>query len=302
MSKIVIAGGSGFLGQELANYFTALQDEVIILSRGQSRSEHGVQYVQWDARTNGSWIEVLEGADILINLTGKSVDCRYTENNKNEIIRSRVDSSKILGQVVEKLSSPPKLWMNASTATIYRHSEDKMMTEADGEIGSDFSMNVAKAWEEAFYDSNTPKTRKVALRISLVLGKSGGVYPVLRRLAKFGLAGKMGSGNQRFAWIHIDDVKKILSFVISNDSIEGPINCVAPSPPTNAEFLKELRKSIKAPFGIPQPKLLLKIGGAIIGTESELVLKSRWAIPQKLTDTGFKFDYNTHEEALKDLA
>lgn len=278
MSKIVIAGGSGFLGQELASHFREMQNEVIILSRGPSRMKDNIKHVQWDGKNIDSWKDELEGSDVLINLTGKSVDCRYTEKNKNEIIRSRVDSTKALGKVVEKLSNPPKLWMNASTATIYRYSEDKKMTESDGEIGSDFSMNVAKAWEEAFNESVTPKTRKVALRISLVLGKSGGVYPVLRRLAKFGLAGKMGSGNQRFAWIHVDDIKRIVDFTISNDTISGPINCVAPTTPTNKEFLKELRKSLKAPFGIPQPKFLLKIGGMLIGTESELVLKSRWAI------------------------
>lgn len=300
--KIVIAGGSGFLGGELANFFKEQGYDVVIFTRGESRNKDGFQFVHWDATTLGDWTSELIGCDTLINLTGKSVDCRYTEENKKEIIRSRVDSTSILGEAIESMEYPPKTWINSSTATIYRHSEDKAMTEENCEYGDDFSMNVAKSWEQAFNASNTPQTRKLALRISLVLGKSGGVYPVMRRLAKFFVGGKMGSGRQVFAWIHIDDVKNLVKFCIENEGISGPVNCTAPNPPTNKGFLKMLRKSLKVPFGLPTPKFLLKLGGAIIGTESELVLKSRWVLPEKLIQAGYKFQYENPEDALENLA
>lgn len=299
--KVVIAGGSGFLGRELADHFKE-EHEVVIFTRGASKVVDNIKFIQWDASTKGDWIDEMEDVELLINLTGKSVDCRYTDENKKEIIRSRVESTHILGEVIETLKTPPRVWLNSSTATIYRYSEDKEMDEENGEIGNDFSMNVAKSWEVAFYKSNTPKTRKVALRISLVLGKSGGVYPVLRRLAKFGLAGKMGSGKQRFSWIHIQDLLRAIDFIIENENIEGPVNCTAPEIPTNGEFMKGLRKSLKVAIGIPQPKIMLKIGGFIIRTESELVLKSRWVIPRKLQDHGFKFQYSDPENALKKLS
>jgi len=299
--KVVIAGGSGFLGRELADHFKG-ENEVVIFTRGASKVLDNIKFVQWDGSTIGDWRNEMEGVELLINLTGKSVDCRYTDENKKEIIRSRVDSTNILGEVVETLKNPPRVWLNSSTATIYRYSEDKEMDEENGEIGNDFSMNVAKAWEEVFYASNTPKTRKVALRISLVLGISGGVYPVLRRLAKFGMAGKMGTGKQRFSWIHIEDLLRAIDHIIENEDIEGPVNCTAPEIPANGEFMKGLRKSLKVPIGIPQPKILLKIGGFIIRTESELILKSRWVIPKKLQEQGFKFQYSDPESALKNLS
>ena len=301
MKKIVLAGGSGFLGIEFANYFKGLDYQVIILTRGNSRENDGVRFVQWDATTVGEWTKELEGCEVLFNLTGKSVDCRYTDANKKEILRSRVDSTRILGQVLEGMENPPSLWINSSTATIYKHSEDVMMTEENGEYGNDFSMTVAKTWEDTFYESKLAKTRKVAMRISLVLGKTGGVYPVLRRLAKFGIAGKMGSGKQRFAWVHVDELKSIAKFIIDNKSIVGSVNTTVPNPITNKEFLKELRKSLGVPFGIPQPKFLLKIGGVLLGTESELILKSRYAIPQVLLDAGYKFQYSEAPKALENL-
>jgi uncharacterized protein (TIGR01777 family) len=302
MKKLVIAGGSGFLGRELAAYFKELNYNVVILTRGNAHDENGIKFVQWDASSIGNWTKELEGCDVLMNLTGKSVDCRYTDANKKEILRSRVDSTRILGQVLEGMENPPKLWMNSSTATIYRYSEDEEMTEYNGEYGNDFSMTVAKTWEAAFNESKLNQTRKVALRISLVLGKSGGVYPVLKRLAKFGVAGKMGSGKQRFAWVHIDELKSIAQYIIDHEAISGPVNCTVPGPITNKEFLKDLRKSIGVPFGIPQPKFLLKIGGVLLGTESELILKSRYAVPQVLLDAGYKFQYTEAPKALAQLA
>ena len=213
MKTIVIAGGTGFLGKNLAQHFKEQGYKVIILGRGKKREEHGITFEQWDGKTTGNWTKWIDEAELVINLTGKSVDCRYTEQNKKLILNSRIDSTRILGETIAKSATPPLLWINASTATIYRHSEDKIMTEENGDIGTDFSMNIAKAWEKEFYRHPTPKTRKIALRTSLVLGANGGVYPVLSRLVKFGLGGKQGIGLQKFAWLHIQDFIQIVDFV-----------------------------------------------------------------------------------------
>lgn len=299
--KIVIAGGTGFLGKELVHFFEDRNYELVVLTRSENRSNGNIHFLQWDGKTMNSWVKSLIGSDIIINLTGKSVDCRYTEENKKEIMRSRVDSTRILQQAISELEVKPKVWINASTATIYRYSLDQLMTEEDEEYGNDFSMTVAKNWEDAFFDTEIPGVRKVALRTSLVIGKSGGVYPVLKRLAKFGLAGKMGSGKQKFAWIHIEDVLAIVDFIIQNNHISGPVNCTSTTSPTNIEFMKALRKSLKVPFGIPQPRFLLKLGALVIGTESELILKSRYVFPKKLIDAGFEFKFEDCKEALDDL-
>ena len=246
MKTIVIAGGTGFLGKNLAQHFKSKGDKVIILSRREKREENGIIYEQWDGATKGNWAEWINKATIVINLTGKSVDCRYTDLNKQLIMNSRVDSTRLLGDLISKSPTPPKLWINASTATIYRHSEDKMMTEENGEIGDDFSMNVAKNWEKEFYKYNTPKTRQVALRTSLILGDYGGVYPVLSRLVKFGLGGKQGSGKQKFAWLHIQDFINIVDFVIHKEQLSGSINTTAPSTIDNKEFYERFEKKLRS--------------------------------------------------------
>lgn len=301
MKTILIAGGSGFLGKNLAQHYLEQGNKVIILGRGLKKEENGITFEQWDGKTHGNWSKWVDEAEIVINLTGKSVDCRYTEKNKKEILDSRIDSTKIIGEAISKSSTPPLLWINASTATIYRHSEDKIMTEENGEIGDDFSMNIAKAWEKEFYSHLTPKTRKVALRTSLVLGSNGGVYPVLSKLANLGLGGKQGSGKQKFAWLHIKDFASIVDFVIENENLKGSINTTAPSDIDNNEFMTKLRISHHVGFGIAQPVWLLKIGAVIIGTESELVLKSRWVAPKILLDHGYKFHFESIREALQDL-
>lgn len=300
--KVIIAGGTGFLGNELVHHFNQKNHQVYVLTRGENKQKGAIQYVHWDAKTKGEWCKVLEGADLLINLTGKSVDCRYTEENKRAILNSRVDATIALQKAVENLNQKPKLWLNASTATIYKYSLDKVMTEDNGEFGDDFSMTVAKSWENAFFENTIPDVRKVALRISLVVGKNGGVYPVLKRLAKFGLGGRMGPGIQRFAWIHIEDVIGIVDFLWENEQIQGPVNCTSVTSPTNADFMKALRKSLKVWFGIPQPVFLLKLGALIIGTESELILKSRYVYPQRLVDNGYAFKFENFQNALNDLS
>ncbi|MGA9637214.1 TIGR01777 family oxidoreductase [Flavobacterium sp.] len=300
MKKLIIAAGTGFLGQVLVLHFQNQFDEIVILTRGKSQTIDKIKYVNWNAKTFSGWEKELENADVLINLAGKSVDCRYTKENKKEILLSRIENTKILNKAVLNCKTPPKHWLNSSTSTIYRFSLDKQMDEVNGEIGNDFSMNVAQSWEKAFFKMETPDTLKTALRTSIVLGKKGGAFIPLKTLAKIGLGGKQGKGNQYISWIHEHDFARALEFVIQKQMI-GVINIVSPQPIRNNDFMKKLRKAVGQFIGIPMPTFLLKIGSFMIQTEPELVLKSRNVIPKKLTDNGFKFDFGTVDNAFKNL-
>lgn len=301
MKKLIIAAGTGFLGKVLVNHFANKCEEIIILTRGSSKTTHHVRYVHWDAKTLSGWEAELENASVLINLAGKSVDCRYTTKNKKEILSSRVDSTKILNEAVLLCKNPPKHWLNSSTSTIYRFSLDKQMTEKNGEIGNDFSMNVAKAWEKTFFETKTLRTLKTALRTSIVLGKNGGAFLPLKRLTQCGLGGKQGNGNQLISWIHEKDFARAVAFIIEKELIDV-VNIVSPQPISNANFMSKLQKQLQIPIAISTPELLLKFGAKIIGTEPELVLKSRNVIPDKLINSGFEFEFNTLEETLKNVA
>lgn len=300
MKKLIIAAGTGFLGQALLNHFKDKAEEIIVLTRGDSKTKEGIKYVKWNAKTFSGWEKELENSDLLINLAGKSVDCRYTEENKKEILDSRLESTRILNLAVLHCQNPPKYWLNSSTSTIYRHSLDKQMDEVNGEIGDDFSMNVAKSWEKAFFETETPKTKKVALRTSIVLGKKGGAFLPLKNLAKVGFGGKQGKGNQFISWIHEKDFARAVEFIVEKELI-GIINIVSPKPIRNAAFMKTLRKSLGIPTGIPIGEKLLKFGAKIIGTETELVLKSRNVIPKRLLENGFEFEFGTLEKTFENL-
>ncbi|HEU4496058.1 MAG TPA: TIGR01777 family oxidoreductase [Flavobacterium sp.] len=300
MKKLIIAAGTGFLGQVLADHFKDKFEETVILTRGNSRIENGIRYVNWNARTFSGWEKELENASLLINLAGKSVDCRYTDKNKREILESRIESTKILNLAVLNCENPPKHWMNSSTSTIYRHSLDKQMDEANGEIDNDFSMDVAKSWEKAFFETETPKTIKTALRTSIVLGKKGGALLPLKNLAKLGFGGRQGKGNQFISWIHEKDFARAVEFIFEKQ-LTGTLNLISPKPVQNATFMKALRESLGIPVGIPIGKKLLQLGAKIIGTETELVLKSRNVIPKRLLENGFEFEYGDLEKALDNL-
>lgn len=298
---MIIAGGSGFLGQSLINYFLPKNYEIIVLSRNTKKTGNDkLRYVQWNAQTLDIWMTELEGAEVLINLTGKSVDCRYNEKNKTEILNSRVKSTKVLGEAIQACAVPPKVWMNSSTATIYEHSLERKMTEENGSIGDDFSMNVAKSWEATFYSCNTPKTNKIALRTSIVLGKNGGAFIPLKNLTKLGLGGTQGNGKQKVSWIHEYDFCRAVEFLLEEKN-SGIYNITAPNPIPNKHFMKAIRKVMKVPFGVLQPKWLLKFGARIIKTEAELILKSRYVIPEKLVASGFQFQYPTAEKAISEI-
>ncbi|NER16235.1 TIGR01777 family oxidoreductase [Spongiivirga citrea] len=301
MKKMVIAGGTGFLGQILAEYYKNKYETIFILSRRKKDSNGNINYVQWDGKSKGSWFSHLENADVLINLTGKSVDCRYNEKNKTAILNSRVDATEILGHAIRICDNPPKVWLNSSTATIYRHSMDKEMDEETGEIGTGFSVSVATSWEESFFSQITPKTRKVALRTAIVLGKKGGSLKPIVNLVKAGLGGKQGSGDQYFSWLHEDDFANAIEYIISNKHLDGVFNLVAPKPATNKQLMGRIRYLLKIPFGMPLPKWLLEIGAIMIRTETELVLKSRRVIPKRLMDEGYSFKYGDLTKCMNHL-
>jgi len=300
MTKIIIAAGTGFLGQVLVKHFKNQFEEIVILTRGKSQTIDGIKYVNWNARTFSGWENELENAAVLINLAGKSVDCRYTKANKKEILFSRIESTKILNKAVLNCQNPPKYWLNSSTSTIYRFSLDKQMDETDGEIGNDFSINVALSWEKAFFKTETPKTLKTALRTSIVLGKNGGAFIPLKTLAKIGFGGKQGKGNQFISWIHEEDFANAVDFIIQKE-ISGVINIVSPKPIRNTDFMQKLRKAVGFPFGIPMNKFLLEIGSFFIRTETELILKSRNVIPKRLLENGFIFKFENIDNAFENL-
>ena len=300
MKKLIIAAGTGFLGKVLINHFNHKFEEIVILTRGKSEIKNNVRYVNWDAKSFSGWEKELKNANVVINLAGKSVDCRYTEKNKAEILASRIESTKILNEAILQGEKPPKHFINSSTATIYRHSEDKEMDEYTGEIGNDFSMNVAKSWEKTFYEVETPKTIKTAIRTSIVLGKDGGAFIPLKKLTQFGLGGKNGNGKQFISWIHEKDFARAIEFIIEKE-LSGSINVVSPKPIQNEAFMKKLQKAIGIPFGLPISKSMLEIGAKIIKTETELVLKSRNVIPKRLTENGFEFEFGDLEKTFKNL-
>ncbi|QHL86577.1 TIGR01777 family protein [Nibribacter ruber] len=299
MAKIVLAGGSGFIGQLLTQHFTAIGDQVVILTRKPGASTNQVQHVYWDGATAGPWVQHLEQATVLINLTGKSVNCRYTAKNKQEIISSRVNATHALGDALRQLQNPPRLWMNASSATIYRHAQDGPQDELTGEIGTGFSVDVCTAWENAFYTQNTPGTRKIALRLAIVLDKDGGVMPYYLNLARLGLGGWQGNGLQCFSWIHSRDVISSIDFLIAHEDLEGDFNLSSPQPIPNHRFMYSIRQALKISFGLKASKWMLEIGAFFLRTETELLLKSRWVVPARLQQAGYTFNVSTIDEAIQ---
>jgi hypothetical protein len=298
--KIIIAGGSGFIGQELANYFKN-KYHVIVLTRGNYKNENGITFMNWDAKSLGNWATELEGAEALINLTGKSVNCRYNEANKAEIYESRLNSTAILGEAIKQCKQKPKVWINAASGTIYRNEFEKPNTETNGIIGEGFSVDVCQKWEQMFYSFSFKEVRQINLRIAIVLQKDKSVMIPFKKLAKFGLGGKAGNGNQMFSWIHIDDFCRAINHFINHQKSIGTYNLASPNAVTNANFMQKIREKLNMPIGINQPKWLLEIGAWLIKTETELILKSRWVCPEKLVNEGFKFHFEKMEETINTL-
>ena len=305
--RIVIAGGAGFLGQALARHFREGGWDVAILTRTPGQGGLSGRQVGWDGCNLGSWQAELEGAAALINLTGKTVNCRYTARNRKEIMESRVNSTRILGEAIGACVQPPQVWLNASTATVYRHTygapwDESGETEATAEAKDRFSVEVAWAWERELKQAKTPRTRKIALRMAMVLGLgSNSVFPVLRRLTRWGLGGRMGNGKQFVSWIHQADFCRAVEWLIQHSEAEGPVNLTAPNPVTNGEMLRTLRQVCGMPFGLPAAEWMLEAGAFLLRTETELIIKSRRVIPGRLREAGFEFQYPEIRGAFEDL-
>jgi uncharacterized protein len=307
--RIVIPGGSGQVGRILATHFHDRGHSVTVFSRNSRPCPWRVRV--WDGVTPGNWISDLEQSDVCINLTGRSVNCRYTAANRRAIHDSRIYSTRLLNEVISSLTEPPRLWINASTATIYRHALDRDMTESKGELGGsepgapdtwNFSIEVAKAWEEAFFSIPTPLTRKVAIRSALTLSPHrGGVFDTLLDLVRHGLGGTQGSGTQFVSWIHDADFVRAIEFLIAREDSSGVVNLASPEPLPNRDFLRVLREAWGASFALPNPKWLLEIGTLLMRTESELVLKSRRVVPARLLAAGFQFAFPDWPSACRDL-
>jgi uncharacterized protein len=304
--RIVLAGGSGFLGTMLAKHFAASGRDVLVLTRHPRSASGDARQAAWDGATRGPWAALLEGADAVINLAGRSVDCRYHARNRGAIMDSRVNSTRVLGEAISRCARPPRVWLNSSTATIYKHSFDTPMDEA-GEIGATreakdaFSIEVAIAWEREFAQAVTPHTRKVALRTAMVLGAGGGVFAVLRRLVRAGLGGRMAGGNQYVSWIHETDFCRAIDWLLESEDLDGTINVAAPNPLPNREMMRTFREVCGIPFGIPTPTWMLELGAIFLRTETELIIKSRRVVPGRLTASGFAFRLPQFRGAIQDL-
>lgn len=312
--RIVIPGGSGHIGRFLAYYLQQCGHQVTVLTRGPFAATWNT--VHWDGEHLGPWTEHLEGADVCINLAGRSVNCRYTAENREAIYHSRIDTTQLLGDVISALAEPPRVWLNASTATIYRHALDRPMDERTGEIGGNeeysrgravpdtwnFPVRVALDWEAAFFAAFTPRTRKVALRSALVMSPApGGPFALLLRRVRWSLGGTQGSGRQFVSWIHALDFCRAIEFLMAREDLDGAVNLAAPEPLPNQEFMEALREAYGMPNGIPIPAPLLRVAALILRTEPELVLKSRRVIPGRLLEAGFRFEFPSWPEAAEDL-
>lgn len=307
--RILIPGGSGQVGHILSRYFHARGDTVVALSRSPRPAPW--RMIQWDGVTVGSWIAELERSDVCLNLTGRSVNCRYHQANRRAIYQSRIQSTRLLNDVIASIKNPPRLWINASTATIYRHALDRPMDEATGELGGDepgapdtwnFSISVAKGWEDAFFSIATPHTRKIATRSALTLSPDrGGVFDVLLSLVRHGLGGPQGDGHQYVSWIHETDFARAMELLIAREDFSGIVNLASPNPLPNRDFLHALRDAWGARVALPISRWMLEIGTFLLRTESELVLKSRRVVPGRLQAAGFEFLFPNWPEASRDL-
>ena len=308
--KIVLPGGSGHVGTLLAEAFASEGHEVVVLGRHPSRTAPW-RTVAWDARTVGVWAAEIEGAEAVINLAGRSVDCRCTPENRRQILDSRVDSTRAIGQAIARALDPPRVWLQMSTATIYAHRFDAPNDEATGILGGHepgvpdtwrFSIEVASAWERALAEVETPRTRKIALRSAMVMSPDrGGVFDALLGLVRRGLGGASGDGRQYVSWIHGEDFLRAIRFLLEDERIEGAVNLAAPQPLPNAEFMRALREAWGIRFGLPASRWMLEIGAVFLRTETELILKSRRVVPGRLLEAGFGFRFPAWPEAARDL-
>lgn len=300
MEKVIVAGANGFIGRHLVPVLTEKFDVITLTRKPESIS--GARNVLWDGKDLGDWVQELDGAFAVINLSGKSVNTRHNEKNKKAILNSRVFTTEAIGRAIEACENPPKVWLNSSGVSIYKASFSEPQDETATDFDDDFLAEVTKQWETSC-QKYAPNTRKVMMRTSVVLGVEDGSYPLIAKLTKLYGGGKQGSGKQYFPWIHVEDFCSIVrDTLLENDAISGPVNMCAPDLITNSEFMKAMRKGLNRSFGFPAPAFLLKIGSAIIGTEASLVLKSSFVEPKVLKNQNAMFQFPDIESAIKDLA
>jgi len=309
--KIVLPGGSGQIGAVLARAFRARGDEVVVLSRGNSCLARDVRVVPWDGRALGAWAREIDGADVVVNLAGRTVNCRYSEKHLREMMDSRVDSTRAVGEAIAAAARPPRVWLQSSTATIYAHRFDAANDERTGVIGGREpgvpphwarSVEIATRWEETLFAAPTPRTRRIALRSSLTLSPDkGGIFDTLLGLVKKGLGGTCGDGRQWVSWVHEADFVRAVMFLIDREDLDGAVNVCAPNPVSNRDFMRELRRAWGMPIGLPAPALLLEIGAVFMRTETELILKSRRVVPGRLLEAGFAFEHPEWPAAAREL-
>ncbi len=315
--RIVIPGGSGSIGSMLARYFQERGDHVTVLTRAPYTANW--ETVHWDGVTLGPWVETLEGADAVIHLSGKPINCRYTARNRRALHDSRIGPTRLLHEAIATLNEPPRVWLNGSAASIYRHSLDRDMDELTGETGGNewvgegfwrrrapekwgWIVQLIRDWERALFSTPTPRTRKIALRTTLELSpEPGTVFAVLSRLARVGLGGTQGNGRQYVSWMHEVDYARAVEFLIEHEEIDGPVNMGSPEPLPNRDFNRILREAWNMPNGIPAPALLLAVGMFLLRGETELILKSRRVVPGKLLKAGYEFEFPGWEMAADDL-
>ena len=308
--KVVIPGGSGQVGTVLARAFHERGDEVVVLSRTQNKSVPW-RIARWDGESLGDWASEIERADAVINLAGQSVNCRYTAENRRLITDSRVNSTRAVGQAIAQSDNPPRVWLQASTATLYAHRYDAPNDEATGIIGGSepnapdtwrFSIDVVKKWELELNAAATPTTRKVLMRSAIVMSPgAGGPFDMLLRLVRFGLGGRFGDGREFVSWIHDQDFVRTVDWLIQHEELAGAVNLAAPNPLPNSEFMQTLRKAWGIPFGLPATEWMLELGAFVLRSETELMLKSRRVVPTRLLQSGFTFQFPTFTEAARDL-
>ncbi len=299
-SKIIIAGGTGALGTLLSNAYTEQRWEVVVLGRAGYQVPGNARYVRWNASTLGDWADELEGATAVVNLAGRSVNTRFTAKNKREILDSRVWTTKLIGEAISRCRHPPAVWINAGGISIYPPSATTF-TESDRPKGTDFLAQVSQQWEAAFANAITPVTRKVQLRISSVLLSRGGMLGPLVKLAKLGLGGTVGRGDQYVSWIHQDDFVRLVDWLIKNEHVDGLVHASSPNPVTNADFMQALRRKIGVPVGMPNPAWAVSLGAWLIGTEPQLALDGRRVVSRVLEEAGFQFNFPELNVALRNL-
>jgi uncharacterized protein len=298
--RVLLAGGSGFIGRALAPVLLTRGYEVVVLTRTRPDQHGQLRYEQWDGQTIGRWVEYLDGAEAIVNLTGRSINCRHTPQNKREIIDSRINSVRVLGDAIMRCAQRPKVFVQVSGVGIYGDRDDGWCDE-NTPPGNDFPAEVCKVWESAFAEIVAPQTRKVVLRLGVVLGPTGGFLQLLERLTRWFLGGKVGNGRQFISWIHLADLNRLFLWSIEQPEITGVFNAVAPNPVTNAEFMREMRRALHRPWSPPVPLFAARLGASVIGTDANLALVSQRCTPRHFVSKNFYFDFPELRAALRNI-